>query len=87
MRFNLFILFAIVSGLYLLVIAIAKSKGYPLTKEDDQNAYKRDYTQKSTIDEKERTKRVENLKNKNYLISASDPKYQDMKNNRDKSDR
>lgn len=87
MRFNLFILFAIVSGLYLLVIAIAKIMGYPLTKEDNQNGYKRDYAQKSTFDEKERTNRVENLGNKNYIISASDPQYQDMKNNRDKSDR
>lgn len=36
MRFNLFILFAFVSGLYFIVIAIAKFKGYPLSKGDNE---------------------------------------------------
>ncbi len=40
MRFNLFILFAIVSGLYFIVLAIAKIKGYPLSKEDNEETKK-----------------------------------------------
>lgn len=67
----------------LTYIPLEAKEGYNSFSEANQYEVKRENLQKNAFEEKERTKRVENLKNKNYLISANDPKYQEMKNNRD----
>lgn len=64
-------------------IPLESSEGYNSFSETNQYEVKRDYHQKNAFEEKESSKRIDSLKSKNYLISANDPQYQELKNKRD----